>query len=269
MAKITKVSAPGPQDKATIELDFQRVKSSYTVKEICQLFGLSQRFVRRWTREGVIRAIAAEDSDAEPRYDFRALSQFRRVRELRAQGMTTAQIDAELRGQLNLFQTGKGRLLELTVRRSAFEEGLVLQEQGDLRARDCYERAIREGEYRADAYCNLGILEFEAGKISKAVSCFTLSLRDEPRHLETHYNLGNLYFDAGDLHLARLHYEIGTEIEPCFSHLYFNLGLVYAQQGELEPAVAALKKCKELDPDEEPDYLDSLIGKIEQLAAAL
>jgi tetratricopeptide (TPR) repeat protein len=267
MSKRTKVTAPGPQDKATIELDFQRVKSTYTVKEICQLFGLTQRFVRRWTREGVIRAIASSD-EAEPLYDFRALSQFRQVRELRAQGMTATQIDAELRGQLNLFQASQGRLIELPLRRSAFEEGLILQEQGDARARDYYERAIREGEYRADAYCNLGILEFEAGRISRAVSCFTLSLRDEPRHLETHYNLGNLYFDAGDLSLARLHYEIGTEIEPHFSHLYFNLGLVYAQQGELESAMASLKKCKELDPDQEREQLDSLLEKIEQLAAA-
>ena len=65
--------------------DYQRVKSSYTVKEIKQLFGLSEKTIRRWTEQGIIQA-SSPPQISDYVYDFNALTQFRRVRELRAQG---------------------------------------------------------------------------------------------------------------------------------------------------------------------------------------
>jgi len=47
---------------------------------------LSERAVRRWTREGLIPLAAGSDS-LDPRYDLRALAQFRRFRELRARDL--------------------------------------------------------------------------------------------------------------------------------------------------------------------------------------
>ena len=93
----------------------QRVQATYTVRDISRQFGLSEGFIRRWTREGFIEAVPPSD-DGEPRYDFRALTQFRRVRELRNRGLTTRQIEAELHGQLNLFPEKGGRLLQLPTR---------------------------------------------------------------------------------------------------------------------------------------------------------
>jgi len=102
-----------PSD-STRRPSLQRVKSTYTVREISEQFGLSETYIRRWTREGFIEAARAETG--ELRYDFRALKQFRRVRELRAQGLSPKQIDAELRGQLNLFPGPEGRLIRLPIR---------------------------------------------------------------------------------------------------------------------------------------------------------
>src|SRR6266498_5740740 len=83
--------------------DYQRVKSNYSIREIKQLFGLSERTIRRWTEQGIIQgAPAAEANDYI--YNFQALTQFRRVRELRAQGQSIRQIEAELQGQLSLFR---------------------------------------------------------------------------------------------------------------------------------------------------------------------
>src|SRR5438034_7038886 len=73
--------------------DYQRVKSSYSVREIKQLFGLSERTVRRWTESGIIQGTPAEDA-ADFTYDFQALTLFRRVREMRSQGLTIKQIEA-------------------------------------------------------------------------------------------------------------------------------------------------------------------------------
>src|SRR5688572_9317663 len=100
------ISFPSPVPS---KADYQRVKSSYSVKEIKQLFGLSEKTIRRWTEQGIIQASPrSEGSDVI--YDFHSLTQFRRVRELRSQGHSIRQIEAELQGQLNLFRAEPSRL---------------------------------------------------------------------------------------------------------------------------------------------------------------
>src|SRR5262245_7454073 len=105
---------------APSKFGFERVKSTYTVREISTQFGLSERNIRQWTRDGLIQTAAS--TDGELRYDFRALHVFRRLREMRGQGLTTRQIEAELHGQLNLFQGGQ--LIRLPVKVTPFEEAL-------------------------------------------------------------------------------------------------------------------------------------------------
>jgi DNA-binding transcriptional MerR regulator len=196
---------------------FQRVKSTYTVREISHQFGLSEHHIRRWAKDGLIAAVP---DSGELRYDFRALGQFRRIRELRGQGLSIKQIEAELRGQLNLFPEPEGQLIRLPRRLSPFEEALLLHEHADKRASEAYRKAIQEGDSVADAYCNLGILEFEAGNLPAAFDRFTRALKADPRHFESHYNLASLYFDGDDLRLARLHYEFAAEIEPNFADIF-------------------------------------------------
>src|SRR5215216_6868359 len=137
--KGTKVlSFPSPVPS---KADYQRVKSSYSVKEIKQLFGLSEKTIRRWTEQGIIEA-AASSQAPDFVYDFNALTQFRRVRELRAQGHSIRKIEAELQGQLNLFRVETSRLARLL---TPFEEALLLHEQGDETAFEHYVEAISEG----------------------------------------------------------------------------------------------------------------------------
>jgi len=241
----------------------QRVQATYTVREISRQFGLSEHSIRRWTREGLFEAASTSD-DGELQYDFRALTQFRRVRELRSRGLTTRQIEAELRGQLNLFPERGGRLLQLPIRLSPFEEALILHERGESRAVEMYMRAIHEGECVSDAYCNLGIMECRKGNTSRAFNCFTNSLENDPRHFESHYNVANLYFEAGDLRLARLHYEIAAEIKPDSPSVYFNLGLVHAMKENFKAAVAALSHYKELALDIEDGHADQLLSNFKK-----
>jgi tetratricopeptide (TPR) repeat protein len=228
--------------------DYQRVKSNYSISEIKQLFGLSERTIRRWTEQGIIQGTLSS-APGDYTYDFHALTQFRRVRELRAQGQTIRQIEAELQGQLNLFRGDPGGKLSRLL--TPFEEALLLHEQSDPKAAESYWEAINNGDNVAEAYCNLGIINLDQGNLGKALDNFTLSLKHEPRHVEAHYNLGNLYYDAGELPLARLHYEAAAQIESGFSLVYFNLALVYHKLGDLQGALAALDKYKQLAPDDE------------------
>ena len=245
---------------------FERVKSTYTVREISAQFGLSARVVRRWTREGLIPLAAGSDS-LDPRYDLRALAQFRRFRELRGQGLSLKQIYSELRGQLNLFPAPAGQLIQLPLRLSPFEEALIQHERGDSRAPESYLKAIRAGDYVADAYCNLGVWEFDAGKPARAFDCLTRSLRHDPRHFESHFNLANLYLETEETRLARLHYELAAELEPSFANVQFNLGLALAMSGDLELAVAALNRYRELAPQGEAGKADELLASLEKALA--
>lgn len=238
------LSFPSP---VPAKADYQRVKSSYSVREIKQLFGLSERIIRRWTDQGIIQGNPLPETN-DYTYDFRALTQFRRVRELRSQGQSIRQIEAELQGQLNLFRGEVGRLARLL---TPFEEALLLHEAGDPKAAACYLEAINEGDNVAEAYCNLAIMNLEQSNIASALDNFTLSLKSDPRHVEAHYNLGNLYYDVGELSLARLHYEAATHIAPEFSLVYFNLALVYHKLGEGSTASAALERYIQLEPDDE------------------
>jgi tetratricopeptide (TPR) repeat protein len=247
-----------------LKADYQRVKSVYTAREIKQLFGLSERTIRRWTEQGIVPA-SAIGKDQEPTYGFHALTQFRRVREMRSQGQTIRQIEAELQGQLSLFRVEEGRLARLL---TPFEEALVLHEQGDGKAAEYYLEAIEEGDNVAEAYCNLAIINLEQGNSPKALDQLTLSLKHEPRHVEAHYNLANLYYDHGNYQLARLHYEAATQIEPNFSLVYFNLALVYHRLNDWTSAWTALQRYRELEPqDKDIDALSDLLKAMADAAS--
>jgi tetratricopeptide (TPR) repeat protein len=256
--KIRKVlSFPSP---VPAKADYQRVKSSYSVREIKQLFGLSERTVRRWTEAGIILATPAGES-GDFTYDFQALTLFRRVREMRTQGLTIKQIEAELQGQMSLFRPAGGQIARLL---TPFEEALVLHEQNDARASEFYVEAIGAGDNVAEAYCNLGIIELDRGNTLGALENFTQSLKNDPRHVEAHYNLANLYYDAGDFPLARLHYEAATQIEPNFSLVYYNLALVYHRLNNAPGAIQSLNRYKDLEPgDEEIELVDQLLKAME------
>jgi tetratricopeptide (TPR) repeat protein len=240
----------------------QRVQATYTVREISRQFGLSEPSIRRWTRDGIIQAVEPSP-DGEVHYDFHALTQFRRVRELRNLGLTTRQIEAELNGQLNLFPEKGGRLIQLPIRLSPFEEALILHEKGDKRAVEMYLKAIRGGECTADAYCNLGILDYEAKNIPGAFDQFTKALRYDPRHFEAHFNLAHLYFEAGDFRLALLHYDISAIIEPGSPSVHFNLGLIHAINGDLLMAIASLHRARENATEEELAQIDELLSSLQ------
>ena len=73
--KGTKVlSFPSPVPS---KADYQRVKSSYSIKEIKQLFGLSEKTIRRWTEQGIIQA-APTDWIIDPILDARLAIQIAR-----------------------------------------------------------------------------------------------------------------------------------------------------------------------------------------------
>ena len=247
----------------------QRIQASYTISEIRRRFGWNEAHIRRWIKDGIVRTIdSSPDREAgEMRFDFRALEVFRRARELRGSGRPLRKIEMELRGQRNMFSETGGMLIQLPVRMSPFEEALILHEQGNPRAADMYARAIEEEECVADAFCNLGVLDYEAQNIPGAFDHFTKALKHDPRHFEAHFNLAHLYFEEGDVRLARLHYELSAVIEPGNASVHFNLGLVGTVEENIPAATASLNKAKEFATEEELAQIDEILRGLENIFA--
>ena len=166
--------------------------------------------------------------------------------------------------QLPLFSQPLGQILTLSPELGWFEQALMLDERGDLRAAESYAKAIEQQDCVADAYCNLGILESQTGNAIKAFDCFTTSLKQDPRHLEAHYNLANLYFEANDLRLAQIHYEMAAEIDSAFANVHFNLALVQAMNNELAAAVLSLTRYRDLVGEEDQQHADELLHNLKR-----
>lgn len=167
--------------------------------------------------------------------------------------------EAQKNGQLNLFSGARVvRLHKL----SEFEEALVLDDQGQRdTAAKLYLKAVEKGDALGDAYCNLGIIEWQKGHQAKAVDYFTLALQHDPRHFEAHYNLANLYGELGNFPLAKAHYRISIELEPTFPNSHFNLALTFAMNKEFEEAVKCLHQYRELAAPADHQAADDLIFK--------
>lgn len=166
----------------------------------------------------------------------------------------------EKHGQLNLFTGGKVIALhKLTL----FEEALTLDDHGDLdAARSGYLKAIGAEENVADAYCNLGIIEFQQGHQALAIDYLSRALESNPRHFEAHYNLANIYGEIGNFKLAKAHYEISIQLEPAFANSYFNLGLTLAMNKDYREAVVAIEKYIHNSPKEDHSAILSVLDKL-------
>jgi tetratricopeptide (TPR) repeat protein len=170
--------------------------------------------------------------------------------------------------QLDLFLPPPARISNFAAALGPFEQALLCDERGEIRAADLYAKAIDENDCVADAFCNLGIIESKKGNTARAFDCFTSSLKHDARHSEAHYNLANLYFEVNDFRLAQIHYEMAAEVDPTFANVYFNLALVQSINNELAAAVNTLTKFQQLVSADEARNADELLRSLRQSLAA-
>jgi tetratricopeptide (TPR) repeat protein len=176
----------------------------------------------------------------------------------------TKEVHLKRTNQLDLFSQ-RPNIFIMPSSLTPFEEALILDEKGDPGAKEAYQNAVNLSDCTADAYCNMGILEYESGNTIKAIDAFTKSLKHDPRHFESHYNLANLYSELGNLPLAKTHYEFVKELKPDFSDTYFNLGLVYAMLRDFESAIKILSQYKEMVSPEDSTNAEKLIESIKKI----
>jgi tetratricopeptide (TPR) repeat protein len=186
-------------------------------------------------------------------------------------GLADKSTRMEAEGQMNLFVGGEapgapdtggqrmGAVVPIPLKIGPFEAAILLDDHNDPRAEDAYRRAISEGDFVPDAWCNLGVLRSIKRDLDGAFECFAQSLAADPRHAESHYNIGNLYFEFGDLKLARMHYEKAIEVDGDLASAYFNLGLVTALSEDYQLAYDSLAHYKTIAPPDEIGVADDLM----------
>jgi len=168
--------------------------------------------------------------------------------------------DPEDFGQLNLFDSSK--VVEMNQVKDYFEKAIILDEQGDDKAIEYYEKAIEYRQSVADSFCNLGIIFYQLEDNAKAVNYFTQCLKEEPRHHEAHYNLGNIYSELENFSLAEFHYKLCIEIDPEFANSHYNYSLLLTSEKKYQEAIRYLSNyltlAKDLANESEYSLLNTL-----------
>jgi len=168
----------------------------------------------------------------------------------------------EAKGQLNLFQKPSPKIIPMSKKLGPFEQALQHDENGNNNARKAYVKAIEDNDRKADALCNLGIIEAKDGHDVRAIDCFSRALIEEPRHFEAHFNLANIYFDNENYPLANLHYKTAMEVDPDDPNIYFNLGLVQALQEDIKEAIDSLSIYANMVNKDEAQKANELISQL-------
>ena len=117
---------------------FQTVKAEYSCREIRELFGLSERTLRRWVQQGIVHP---SDEDTLT-FEFTSLPLFRKARELRAEGYSAQRIENEIRGQMNLFEHSPSNGGVIPFPRRVFLDAVDAQQRHDSRARALFLESI-------------------------------------------------------------------------------------------------------------------------------
>jgi len=243
----------------------------YTPAMLAELVGVPLAAVRRWHRQGAIRAV--HEVRRLPYFDFEEVAVARRLAELLLAGCSLRMIDRRLAELARLRPEIERPLADPAVvvegRRLVLRRGDDLAEPGgqllldfDSRPEDAEDerqsvlslvRAARhaaEGSSAAehDGHDELSRLiarlEQEAndwedeGELDRAADAYRAILMAAGPHAETDFALADVLYRAGDLSAARERYYMALELDEEYVEARASLGCVLAETGALERATA-------------------------------
>jgi tetratricopeptide (TPR) repeat protein len=164
-------------------------------------------------------------------------------------------------------------------------KGLIAMKcEGDNKsARELFIQALRYNNESAQAYNNLGMLEFEEQNHDTAEERFRRALKVNPDYFEARYNLAKTYvamkkpeeaekhlrqllasepriadaqnllgilrLEAGDMTEALARFDAAVALVPGHPDYHFNRGVAYAKAGRLEEAKEEFRACLSNKPD--------------------
>ncbi|MES2965617.1 MAG: tetratricopeptide repeat protein [Bdellovibrionota bacterium] len=98
------------------------------------------------------------------------------------------------------------------------------------------------------AYNNLGLIQYESGRLREAEANFLKALEAKPDYREALLNLGRAKKNEGKFVEAEALYQKAIAVSPSFVTAYINLGSLYGTQRRIVEAESAFGKALALDP---------------------
>ncbi len=119
-----------------------------------------------------------------------------------------------------------------------------------------FRQAIKKDPEFWEAYYNLGIVYFNAGKYSKALEQFDRVIKALPNFSKPYYGRGLIYIKQGNYQSALKDFERVRELNPNDYQAYYYIGRVLRKQKKFSEAENSLKKAAEINPDFAPTYFE-------------
>ena len=112
-----------------------------------------------------------------------------------------------------------------------------------------FQEAIRIHPAYAEAYNDLGGVQFQMGQVDKAIASYQAALKINPHYADAYYNLGRVMLRKGRLDEAIADYQQALKINPDNADACYNLGVVLMQKGQLDAAIDQYQKALAIQPD--------------------
>ena len=244
--------------------------TTYGVREVAQLLGVSPARVRSMARAGWMEA--KRDAAGALRFGFRELAFLRQMRDLpegrvspRRLRRALTRLRASLPADRDLSEFGLGTAAgELVVRETGHlwspESGQMVfdfeacagaaaesRRVVSLASRRAGTEAASEPERDAASWHRLGC-DLEASDRDRARAAYERALSLDPSLADAHVNLGCLLHEIGELPAAEDHYRDALALRPEDITARFDLAVVLEDRGRDDEARAAYEACIAGDP---------------------
>ena len=253
----------------------------YTPAMVSQLLAVSVHDVRRWERQGLIRAVRRVHR--LPYFDLKQVASAQRLAKLLAEGVAVDKVRQSLRrleqwmgdsaeplAQLELlaqnrelaFRDDRGRLRTVTGQR-LFDFDPPVPEAADPAVESA------EAPVTDEKHATWGRLEwFEEGQrlsgegeLDAAVEALRMSLMLDYDFPEVHFHLADVLYRQGNERAALERFYMAAELDREYLEAWTQIGCVHAGLGEFARAVDAFS----IALDVHPDYPDAHYHKAEAL----
>ena len=236
-----------------------QAKEEYSRADVRRKFGLSERQLRSWERQNLLRA--------REKYSFSdllAVQTLLKLREKRIQAPQIGRAMASLRRKLawvkeplsELRIVSDGRKIAVHVAGQKMEalSGQILldfdaSELGGIKSfpeRKSTASRVRESE----AWFQKGLeLEETGAPIQQAIDAYEKVLELNPQAAGALVNLGTIYYRMRNFAQAEKFYAQAIAADPAYPLAQFNLGNLYDEQGRLEQAVEHYRRALHLNPN--------------------
>lgn len=137
-----------------------------------------------------------------------------------------------------MLHSGKQRIKEVVAYKSAytlFEEGMEAERKRRPRlAEVLYRKAINEEPTLAEAWNNLGSIEFDKKNFEEAEKCYQKAVEIRPKYAQALYSLGVCLEDTDRKAEALHYYRRAIRADASYQDAYYNVAILYRERGIYE-----------------------------------